>query len=706
MTTIHDVTVDIRDSNLTRISRIPDYDLVGFHLVRRFNNVGYWEINISNASPIVGDLTTPGNGIIVQLYDQIIFSGPVTSVTRVQSQDDPNGIWRVQGVDDNQILQDYLAWPAAPLDDVENQDQSWYSRSGTISTLIYNLIDENIGGLAGAARAYANLELDADPVTGGEGYISTKWDTLGHAATRLAYMSSPQLRFSIIQDFGSTLHFQIEEIQDHTNEYRFDIFNNQILRNEWTYTAPDATIAIVGGLSDGIDRIYREATTDGSVQAELDWSRRIEVFVDNKSDYDSAVLIAQGQSALRENGVTKHGFSIVPNEDVPFYRFGSDFDLGDTVTVTIESNDVLQTITEYALSIAADGIRQTLGIGNVEVLQNISGDAPQMTIVGRYAAKTQKLQNRLKSLEAAVSNTSSLSVQTVGPGVSAALGDAGYFWGRNISGLDIFAMTPVAIVGSDQGFPTIEPLLSITDGGSSIVSIAGLVVSDIADDSGGLIAIRGRTARIDTSAYVDGQVLYLAADGTITDVVPEHGDIVIELGRVLTADADGSFYFDPVWKPYIASPGYFEARITAGSQSIASDASNYTRVGNSATANQQWTIENIDNDIFSLSTSAGTRGILTVNKAGRYSLYGHVRWGTNTSGKRNLRFNLNSGDFDLAAVAAQAVDTTRLSISRPSVYLNAGDTIALEVLQTSGSSVTIVPTTTGAHVFYVEYLGG
>ena len=70
MTTIRDVTVDIRDSNLTRISRIPDYDLVGFHLVRRFNNVGYWEINISNSSPIVEDLTTPGNGIVVQLYDE------------------------------------------------------------------------------------------------------------------------------------------------------------------------------------------------------------------------------------------------------------------------------------------------------------------------------------------------------------------------------------------------------------------------------------------------------------------------------------------------------------------------------------------------------------------------------------------------------------------------------------------------------------
>ena len=106
MPTVADICVDIRDNFRTRISRVPDHDLVGLQIVKRFNNVGYWELTINNASSIVSDLREPGNGIVVQLYNQIIFSGNVTSVTRIQSQDDPSGLWRVQGVDDNQYLQD------------------------------------------------------------------------------------------------------------------------------------------------------------------------------------------------------------------------------------------------------------------------------------------------------------------------------------------------------------------------------------------------------------------------------------------------------------------------------------------------------------------------------------------------------------------------------------------------------------------------
>ena len=704
MPTVADICVDIRNNFRTRISRVPDHDLVGLQIVKRFNNVGYWELTINNASPIVSDLREPGNGIVVQLYNQIIFSGNVTSVTRIQSQDDPSGLWRIQGVDDNQYLQDYLAWPAAPNDDVTNQDQSWYLRSGIVSTLMYNLVNENIGDLAGASRALG-LTMAPDPEVGGEGYLSTKWDTLGHALSRCAYMATPNLRYEILQNTGTDLVFSIAEIQDHTNEYRFDIFNNQILRNEWTYTAPDATVAIVGGLSNGIDRIYYDATTDASTSAEAEWGRRIETFVDNKSDFDQAVLVAQGQAALQENGATKHGFSIVPNEDVPFYRFGTHFNLGDTVTVTIESNDVLQTITEYALSISSDGIRQTLGIGNVEVLQNIAGDAPQMTIVGRYAAKTQKLQNRIKALEQSFSNVANMKPLSIGPGVPAARGDSQYFWAMNDSDGTIEKGDLVYVTGDYGGFALVDlygwDTAPVWDG--VMQPIDGMATETLEVGEGGWICAHGRVTGIDTSDWLQGQLVFIGEYGWWTPYqTPEWTTVCI--GTIMFDDAtDGSIFFNPVYD--VEKTVYtFEATIS-GSQSIPSGSTTYTIVGDSATAAQRWDVT-YTADQFIMHTESNKRGQLEITQAGQYSIFCHVRWGSNTTGKRNLRIAKNLGvDEDIAAVATQAVDTTRQSLSRPSVWLDVGDIITVEVLQTSGSAQTLAPSATGPIQLYVEFLG-
>ena len=127
----------------------------------------------------------------------------------------------------------------------------------------------------------------------------------------------------------------------------------------------------------------------------------------------------------------------------------------------------------------------------------------------------------------------------------------------------------------------------------------------------------------------------------------------------------GSIFFNPVYD--VEKTVYtFEATIS-GSQSIPSGSTTYTIVGDSATAAQRWDVT-YTADQFIMHTESNKRGQLEITQAGQYSIFCHVRWGRNTTGKRNLRIAKNLGvDEDIAAVAAQAVDTTRLSLSRPSV---------------------------------------
>jgi hypothetical protein len=107
-----------------------------------------------------------------------------------------------------------------------------------------------------------------------------------------------------------------------------------------------------------------------------------------------------------------------------------------------------------------------------------------------------------------------------------------------------------------------------------------------------------------------------------------------------------------------------------------------------------------------MGETSTTRGQLTINISGLYDVYAQVRWGSNASGKRNLRISKNLGnDPDIVAVAEQAVDTTRQFVSRSRVWLETGDILTMEVLQTSGSSQSLAPTTTAPIYMHIEYLG-
>jgi hypothetical protein len=138
---------------------------------------------------------------------------------------------------------------------------------------------------------------------------------------------------------------------------------------------------------------------------------------------------------------------------------------------------------------------------------------------------------------------------------------------------------------------------------------------------------------------------------------------------------------------------------TTSTQSIANTSA--TTIGNGSGSTSWTVVENLGG-IFTHSL-----GRVTVSAAGRYAVWGNVRWDTNTTNRRFLTITKNVGGtlVDLSGTALQAVISTRLAVSITSVRLLANDTLDLMVFQDSGSARTLAAQTSTPFNFVVEYLG-
>jgi len=146
--------------------------------------------------------------------------------------------------------------------------------------------------------------------------------------------------------------------------------------------------------------------------------------------------------------------------------------------------------------------------------------------------------------------------------------------------------------------------------------------------------------------------------------------------------------------------GRVELVNTTSTQSIANTTA--TTIGN-GTGSTAWTVVENLGGIFTHSL-----GRVTVSAAGRYAVWGGVRWGENNSTlRRLLTITKNAGGtlVDLAGITSQSTNVLRQSISATSVRLAVNDTLDLMVFQDSGAARTLGAQTSTPFYFVVEYLG-
>lgn len=146
--------------------------------------------------------------------------------------------------------------------------------------------------------------------------------------------------------------------------------------------------------------------------------------------------------------------------------------------------------------------------------------------------------------------------------------------------------------------------------------------------------------------------------------------------------------------------GRIELVNTTSVQSIANTSA--TTIGN-GTGSTAWTVSENIGGVFTHSV-----GRVTCAMAGRYAVWGQVRWSeNNTTNRRLLTITKNVAGtlVDIAGTTAQSVNGIRQSLAITSVRLVANDTLDLMVYQDSGAARTLGAQTGTPFYFIVEYLG-
>jgi hypothetical protein len=392
---LEDLTLEVRDRARQRVGQLVGADLVGAQFVLRFNNVGSWRLRLPATSILVDALRTPGFGVLLTGPDGVLMSGPVLSAKLVQTQDDIEGAWEIEGADDSLILQERLAYPEPSNPDVETQTVSNDIRVGAAETLIKGYVDSNL--VSGpTVRQVDGLTIAADLGRGATVRGNARFKNIQELLYDLA--QSGGLGYDVRQ-VGTDLVLDVYEPVDRSADVRLDIENNRLRSSEYAYSAPLLTRAIVAGAGEAIERVFREVDTSESSDAETVWNRRIESFIDDRGTEEVAQLDQKGLEALVDDGKTRVTMSVTPSDNLTML-YGVDWNLGDTVTVVVNNLEATAVVYEVGLAIQPDGVYLAATVGNPTPLEFES----------RLSARQENHESRISNLER---NTTGYGITTV-----------------------------------------------------------------------------------------------------------------------------------------------------------------------------------------------------------------------------------------------------------------------------------------------------
>lgn len=533
---IQDITVEVRNASLARIGVILPQDLVGFKAVMRFNNVGSWELTLPDDHVVGQTLRQPGSGIVVNGPNGILISGPMTSATKKQSNDDPVGTWTIQGVDDTVILGERLAYPTPTTADVTAQVNSHDSRTGIASTVLYGYVKANIGSLAPVSRQVPGLTTATDTLLGSTVYGLARFDVLGELLSGLASIDG--LGFDIRQQ-GSALQFVVFQPVDRSAYIRMDVENNTLAKSEYGYGTHARSRAIVGGDGEGVNRTFAEVTTTSSLAAETLWGRRIETFIDQRNSDTATELTQAGLESLADGGMTITSVDVVPSNDLTM-EFGTDWGLGDKVTVVVGGQEVKAIVTTAALTIEEDGVRIGATVGQPSGVD--------------FEALTDKKQTdqaqRVNELERKESpaiywndTEGTYEFKLKGGNVTLQIGQEQVIRVKNGTGATLANGSVVYPTGSDGSNKTVA--LAQANAEATSTATFGVLTEDITNGNKGFVTTFGLVHDINTSALTEGAAVWLSPTvaGGLTSTKPSAPNHMVLVGFCVRSHAVNGVLF-------------------------------------------------------------------------------------------------------------------------------------------------------------------
>jgi hypothetical protein len=365
----------VRSADLRRVAEVDDYTQL--ELVMRFNRTGTWVLDLPAGTEAAAALAGFDAGLIVTRDGRTVMSGPVTGITR-QRDADTNSL-TVAGVDDSVWLARRLALPvpSGPPYTAAAYDV----RSGAAETVLRAYVDANLGPGARPERRVLGLTLAPDQLRGKTVKGRARFQTVGELLARLALVG---LGYRIVQ-VGNGLVFEVYVPTDRT---RTAVFSEELGNLDgFTYQAQaaEANYVIAAGGGEGTARVFAERGDSTSIVR----YGRIETFLDQRQTTDPTELQQAIDEELAERA-EQVGLSISP-ADTEALKFGRDYDLGDRVTVMVDSTPIRDVLREVKITLDGGGETVTPTVG--------TPDGPRPGQVLRLFDRMRSLQRRVSNVE-------------------------------------------------------------------------------------------------------------------------------------------------------------------------------------------------------------------------------------------------------------------------------------------------------------------
>lgn len=385
------LVIEVRNADGTREGQLLSSDFQDVLLVPRLNDVGDWSLKlpatklgadgVRRPHPLCVALRKPGAGIIATGPQGRILSGLQDEPEFSASADkDPFGTWTFTGVSDLVHAQDELAYGNPTTFDLAAQAGTFDTRTGPAETLVLDYLRRNIGQSAVSPRRRTFLTVAASL---GRGPVLTKKPALQNLLELVQeILSGTNLVLREVQT-GDVLEYSIVEARDLQKLVRFDFDNNQVTKTDYSYSGPQLTDVIIGGKGEGAARLMarRSVSQEG-------WGRRIERFIDKRSDDVLAELNQAGDEELQEASEKRTAFQIVPNTNLIRTTDGG-LQLGDIVSVVVHGDEVPVPITSLPISAGPEGVFSGATVGSPV------GRAWE----DRVDIRQQRVERRLSNLE-------------------------------------------------------------------------------------------------------------------------------------------------------------------------------------------------------------------------------------------------------------------------------------------------------------------
>jgi hypothetical protein len=339
--------------------RAPDLSLVmevGFVKLAvklRLNDVSTWTIELASDDSATALLRNPDYGVRIDRDAVTVLSGPAVQPQTIFNTD--AAITTVTGVDDTVVLRDALARPQPATAAPPYATAAYDVRTGVASSVLFGYVDANIGPSAPANFRASRLTLGTDPVEGASVSGNARWENLLTLLQPLALTGGVGFRVMAV---GLAKQFQVWSPTERSLGITFSPELGNLGSYTFTQTRPTTNYIVCAGGGEGTDRVIREGQDAGSVAT---WGR-VELFRDRRDTTDTALMDQTIAEELTKGAAVSSVSATLL--DLPGRKWGTDYFLGDTVTVLIADVPIVETVQQVSIDVDQDGEVITPRVGS------------------------------------------------------------------------------------------------------------------------------------------------------------------------------------------------------------------------------------------------------------------------------------------------------------------------------------------------------